>query len=241
METSVWEPPRSALCLRYPAEWQIGVIPLSKAELCSDSLTLPLNQLMAYLFIYFLLSGFLWQPLKSTQRREQLLPNPNPSLQHVQYILCMSYIDSVRLVFLWAEPLLLNETILTETLFQLHWVTHYMHHLSCDVFSLSLSLSLSPWKIGSLSNHMQCASPPLSFEEIIMWHCKETQANSPLKPPLYVIADISAPFGGAGNCFNNECGSRGGMRGHLDVRACRGKPTVYRAFPLGYTVFHVCL
>lgn len=74
-----------------------------------------------------------------------------------------------------------------------------------------------------------------------MWHCKETQANSPLKPPLYVIADISAPFGGAGNCFNNECGSRGGMRGHLDVRACRGKPTVYRAFPLGYTVFHVCL
>lgn len=135
-----------------------------------------------WLIFFFLLSGFLWQPLKWTERIEQLLPtpNPNPSLQHVQCILCMSYIESVRLVFLRAKPLLPNETTLTERLFQLHWVTHYMHHLSCDVFFLSLS----PWKIGSLSNHMQCASPPLSFEEIIMWHYKETQRTSPLKPPF---------------------------------------------------------
>ncbi len=47
--------------------------------------------------------------------------------------------------------------------------------------------------------------------KIIVWHYKETNKNSLLKL-LYVITDISAPFGGPENCFHNECGSQGNER-----------------------------
>lgn len=46
-EHSLTDAPWSALWL-YSAEWQHDVILLSKAELRSDSVTLPLNQLMAF-------------------------------------------------------------------------------------------------------------------------------------------------------------------------------------------------
>lgn len=46
---SVWDAPRSAPCLD-SAEWQLDVILLSKAELCTDLVTLPLNRLIAFVY-----------------------------------------------------------------------------------------------------------------------------------------------------------------------------------------------
>lgn len=192
-----------------------------------------------WLIFFFLLSGFLWQPLKWTERIEQLLPTPNPnqSLQHVQCILCMSYIESVRLVFLRAKPLLSKWDYP-------HWeafsapLSHTLYASFIMWCFFSLSLSLKDRLI--VKPHAMCFSTTVFWGDNNVALQGNTE-NQSFEAPLYVIADISAPFGGAENCFNNECGSRGEMRGHLDVRACRGKPTVYRAVPLGYAVFHVCL
>lgn len=47
-------------------------------------------------------------------------------------------------------------------------------------------------------------------DRLIMWHYKEAN-HTPLKS-LYVISDISAPFGGTENCFHSECASQGHKR-----------------------------
>lgn len=127
-----------------------------------------------------------------------------------------------------------------------------MHHLSCDVFFLP------EWHTHCQTTAVEIwhvPSKPLSIVwgggskwKIIMWHYKETNTSSLWRrksgSPLYVITDISAPFGGAENCFHNECGSQGNEWDIWMGEHAEGSPKcteVTEQPPLGHAVFVVCL
>lgn len=81
-EHRLTDAPWSELWL-YSAEWQHDVILLSKAELRSYSVTLPLNQLMTFPPIIRIVFVTAWNP--------QTVQTPPWSLQHVEYIGCPTY------------------------------------------------------------------------------------------------------------------------------------------------------
>lgn len=140
---SVKDAPRSALCL-YTAEWQLDVILPTKTELCTDSVTLPLNRLIAIVYYRDCCDS------KKPEQKETCVT----SLQHVGhllYICCLKECNiSTGLCFYTLNPFLLDSKWGVRLL-RLHWVTLFMHHLSCDVFFSTAVLET------------QCASKPMSY------------------------------------------------------------------------------